>query len=437
MSASGHLAAIHQRAHELRARGDAAGALELILQSIDAASFTMGADHPDVLATFGLIANLQRELGDLPSARRILEEAIADGQHSPGPHHPVMLQLAADLGIVADELGNRHEARRNFTLVAQAGPTALGADHPSVLVARRYLAEYGAATTGAPALPRALSPVPAPEFPKIAPGGPAFRDEPGGDPLDEPTRLDIGAPSADTRAFAPAEPITVPFAQPAPPSPVDPAPDEGPIFVPAADTPGVYVPARQQALEVRATQSDRLPAITRQPPWRPERTTRAPARSHRTLTAIGVLLGVTLLAAATLTVVAYLRASPAPQTPAAAASSPAASPGEPGAPASLSLRDTGGSVTLTWADPAGGRTSFVVLGGRSTELPRAFVTLPGGQTTYTVNGLNPQADYCFRVAAVYATDRLAMSAPVCTARQHPSASARPGSGSAHPSTSAP
>jgi hypothetical protein len=85
-------------------------------------------------------------------------------------------------------------------------------------------------------------------------------------------------------------------------------------------------------------------------------------------------------------------------------------------PADVVLRDNGASITLTWRDPDGGTLPFIVSGGRANEEAKPYQTLPAGQTTYTVNGLDLAADYCFTVVAVYTTTEFAPSNLVCTRR---------------------
>src|SRR5207247_2276889 len=68
--------------------------------------------------------------------------------------------------------------------------------------------------------------------------------------------------------------------------------------------------------------------------------------------------------------------------------------------------------------PAGPRHS-----GRADKVPSPLQSVPSGQTSYTLNGLNPAVDYCFLVAAVYSADHPVPSNLVCTQRAKPSASA--------------
>ena len=92
-------------------------------------------------------------------------------------------------------------------------------------------------------------------------------------------------------------------------------------------------------------------------------------------------------------------------------------------PGDLRLRDDGTAITLTWTDPSGGTVPFLVAGGRADKVPSPLQSVPSGQTSYTLNGLNPAVDYCFLVAAVYSADHPVPSNLVCTQRAKPSASA--------------
>jgi hypothetical protein len=107
--------------------------------------------------------------------------------------------------------------------------------------------------------------------------------------------------------------------------------------------------------------------------------------------------------------------APQPAAPSAAATTtePAA---VPGAPTAVRLRDNRDSVSLTWTYPKGAEGPVLISGGRTGQDPRAFQQLPAGAADYVVYGLNEQSDYCFTVAVVYSTERIAASAPVCTSR---------------------
>jgi hypothetical protein len=85
-------------------------------------------------------------------------------------------------------------------------------------------------------------------------------------------------------------------------------------------------------------------------------------------------------------------------------------------PTDVRLEDDGSDVRLTWTDPAAGRTTFLVTGGRSGEVLRPMGQVGPGQTSYELHGLNADLDYCFAIVAVYSTTELAPSGRSCTSR---------------------
>jgi hypothetical protein len=68
------------------------------------------------------------------------------------------------------------------------------------------------------------------------------------------------------------------------------------------------------------------------------------------------------------------------------------------APDKVVLRDDGGSVTLTWEDPGAGKVPFIVSGARDGNALFAMASVPPGQTTSTIYGLNVNYNYCFTVS---------------------------------------
>ncbi|MFY1637913.1 tetratricopeptide repeat protein [Solwaraspora sp. WMMB335] len=91
--------------------------------------------------------------------------------------------------------------------------------------------------------------------------------------------------------------------------------------------------------------------------------------------------------------------------------------GEP--PANLRITDDRTAVTITWTDPTAGTVPFVVASGRHGQQLGALTTIDPGQTTFTVNGLNPELDYCFAILAAYSTNEYSSSDQVCTQRFRP------------------
>jgi hypothetical protein len=87
-----------------------------------------------------------------------------------------------------------------------------------------------------------------------------------------------------------------------------------------------------------------------------------------------------------------------------------------GAPRQVRLADRGTSVTLTWADPSGGTVAFLVVGSGSGGASLETKQIDRGGTSVTYSGLDRDRNYCFVVGAVYAVDRVATAAEVCTRR---------------------
>ncbi|WP_189168698.1 fibronectin type III domain-containing protein [Pilimelia anulata] len=77
-----------------------------------------------------------------------------------------------------------------------------------------------------------------------------------------------------------------------------------------------------------------------------------------------------------------------------------------------------GAVVLTWADPSGGRATYVVTGGQAGGELRLLAQLPAGSPArYTAAGFRPGVAYCFQVSAVYSTSEFGVAPPVCTDRE--------------------
>ena len=87
-----------------------------------------------------------------------------------------------------------------------------------------------------------------------------------------------------------------------------------------------------------------------------------------------------------------------------------------GAPRNVRLADRGTSVTLTWADPAAGTVPFLVVGSGPGGERLETQQVDRGGTSVTFSGLERNRNYCFVVGAVYAVDRVATAAEVCTRR---------------------
>ena len=339
-----------------------------------------------MLLTAQQLASIHQRTGDASAARRVLEEAYAAGQWRLGDTDPVMLLISFDLGVVAEEMENRHEARRAFGRVAAHGPAALGADHWAVARARSYLGEDP---------PTVRMEVPAEQLQRFQ--IPPQREAPQDQPLyfspapeqkveqvraQQPSPVDFGqaaAPPSFAQTSAPPNSGYLP--QPGPgPGYYDPPPYRQPQPAPqvGSDTP---VPA---AAAVSAY-SRKAPAI---------------------FAAIAAVFGVIIAVVALVVVLADRGDDPDSDVPTLAGP----------APSDVRLRDYGSSVKLFWADPANRRASFVITGGKAGEQLEPMGQVGPTTTSFDLNGLNADLDYCFAIVAVYTTSQFSTSPQTCTSR---------------------
>jgi hypothetical protein len=412
------LSAAQRNARMRREAGDLSGATRLLADAIDGARPVYGEDHPQILAASHQLATLHRAADEPTDARRVLEEALAAGQRRLGDADPLLLVISFDLGSVAEELGNRHEARKNFGRVAAAGPAVLGPDHWVVRAAQAYL---GGAAAGVP------------------PTAPGFGGDAAGIPLTAP---DVGGPAPGpavprvrpTDAEAPTTRLgarvaaaglgTTSAPPPWPPlagtSPSTPPPHGSWPPGPPGRSPLTTAPPPQAQAPLRAT-FPAPPHPTRQAPPPPPQSPVPPPPPARRGRGAAVAAGVAAVAAviaAVLAGLALLRDTSGTSGTSGGAGTREANPpvsvdGEP--PRDVRLTREGGAIVVTWTDPAPGRASFVITGGKEGEELRFVGQLPSGAPArFPVHGYNPTVDYCFQVAAVYSTTELGVAQPVCT-----------------------
>ena len=415
MSAPHHLSAAWADADALRTKGQLAAARDLLEPVADVAAIRLGSDDPDVIETMRRLAGVHRELGELASARRVLEEALEGAQLRLAEDDPVVLGISAELGAIADELGNRHEARRNLSRVARYGPAVFGPQHPYVRAAQRFLGIVAPPEPAAPAEPETVPPPPPiPEEPGVyRPAEPA------------PGPVYVPEPEPEPAAWRPQH-----AAEPDEPGPVpDPWREVGPE--PVAEARRLDPEARRLEHEAPRLEHSALPWYQRTEPepvdpfaaYSPPRLGHderdEPHRTRTPLIVLGVVALAALVAVVAVGLVVVIRPRPPAPGGAAAptttvASSASTTPGA--APTNVKLRDDGGTVTLTWTDPSGGTVPFFVEVGKPGAQLQLYGTLPQGETSYRVVGLNPRLDYCFSVIAVYGTNVVAPSNLVCTQR---------------------
>jgi hypothetical protein len=85
----------------------------------------------------------------------------------------------------------------------------------------------------------------------------------------------------------------------------------------------------------------------------------------------------------------------------------------PSAPAQVAVAIGAGTARVTWSDPADGRVPFLIVGGAKGSSPTVRQEVPPGRTSVSISGLAGGSEYCFTVAAVYASDLVATSAAAC------------------------
>jgi hypothetical protein len=384
------LAVAQQNARALRDSGDLAGARVMLDQTLDGAKVALGEDNPEVIATGQVLAGLHREAGDPMAARRALEEAYAAGQRPLGDAHPLMLSISFDLGGVAEELGNRHEARRAFGRVAAHGPAVFGDDHWTVRAAREYLGD--AQPSVELTIPSEDPPAPPPmQFPSSA----AFA-LPGTQP-----------PPGHSTPSPPSPPPAASYS-PASAPPAQPPPAPAPAYAPPAQS----QPYAQQA-----------PAYTPSPPAPSYGGDAEPTyhvsrpRKVRGATVAAMIAAAAAVLAAGFVAIQVLFTDGGGETPPPGVTQGPRLAGDP--PTDLKLRVDGTAITVSWKDPSEGTVPFIVAGAQAGRQHKAMATINPGETTATINGLNPRLGYCFTVLAVYSTDQYAASGQVCTERNTP------------------
>jgi len=389
------LLAARQRAQALADSGDLGQARAVLEHAVDLGRANLGEDDPDVLLTAQQLAAVHQRADDPSAARRVLEEAYAAGQWRLGDTDPVMLGISFDLGVVAEEMENRHEARRAFGRVAAHGPAALGADHWAVVRARSYLGEE-------PVTVRMELPAEQVQHFRPSTQGQqaSVRPQP---PVAEPTPRHFPEP----QRIVPVPPV---FEEPGPPR--------------AGGFPGDGYPPRPEpgyVEQARYEQPHPMPQIVSAPPV----ALAVPAgggdsaysrKAPALFAAIAAVFGVIIAVVALVVVLADRGDDPASDVP--TLSGPA--------PSDVRMRDYGSSVKLSWADPANGRASFVVTGGRPGEQLRPMGQVGPTSTSFDLNGLNADLDYCFAIVAVYSTSQFSTSPQLCTSRLPKPGASTPG-----------
>jgi hypothetical protein len=399
--------------------GNHGRAAQLYHDLVGALTVLDGPDSPRVLAAEADLATAEHAAGQCTAARARLGEAWARHRRVYGDAAPAGIKMLARLGAMERECGRVSDSRHHLTLAQELCARHLPADHP--------LVAQVAALGQAPASGRhTCGRVRRSDGPQTAPGVTPVNRPPGVHPVPTyrpgPAPQSPPAPAPDDRG---TDPAAAPHEQPLYPSRADRQPGDPTGPHTRADAPPTAPghPDTAPAGDDGRVDHRLLPVPLDRP---------APASSRRPfLLAAALVAGIGVAAAVVAAALPRGEDEPAARAPAPAASAPAASapppsapapaastvpPAADGTPAGVRLRDNRDSVTLTWSYPDASEGPVLISGGREGQPQRAFQQLPAGSSDYVVYGLNEQLDYCFTVAVVHSTERVATSPPVCTAR---------------------
>ncbi|HEV7899356.1 MAG TPA: tetratricopeptide repeat protein [Planosporangium sp.] len=346
----------------------------LALLHRDSAADNGASSGADSAADSGVDSGVDN--GAAARARAELDAAYKGLRRAYGITDPDTIRFGLELARMYRQAGDDAVARRLLT-VARAGCQAgLEPWHPLVTLVRRELAE--------------LEPADAPA-PKRAPLSPA------GDLAGPP-------PGAEGRIPAP------------PPPPV--------ATSDAGDGLPVAVKRHHPALERRhpAVKKPHPAAVWRHPVavWRylpahlgvDDRWRRA---RRPVLILIAATLAVIVAVAVTAAVATGAHHRGEPRRPAArpAPAPPTATGHER---LRVQLRDEGATLVASWPDPADGPVPVVVAVARDGKDPTVVAKLPAGTREYTLTAMDPQAEYCVIVGAVYPGETAADTTTTCTRR---------------------
>ncbi len=351
-----HLAEVHARARLLAEGGDLTSSRSLIEEALAGGELRLGPDDQRLAPLMVDLATIARRLGNLTEARNQLRRAYAIIVASAGPEHASSLSIEGRLAAVVYRLGEPTEAY-DWHLV-DAGRRVLGTEHPAVRGAQSRLA---ASTQSAPA--------------------------------------GVEQPAASVPPAATYAPVA------------------SGVYERQADI-EVIPPPPLAAHDVQ---------VWAEPPLASREVTVQQRRGPGGAVAIVASVAVVILVAGVVVAVQLVRpdggpAAPGPvgrssaitvpANPLPATGSPAPSP----SPTRVLLKDEGGSVTLSWDDPSAGKVPFIVSGGREGNALLAMASVPAGQTTSTIHGLNVNYNYCFTVSAVWSSENIQASIRTCTFR---------------------
>jgi hypothetical protein len=381
-------------------------------------------DPPDsarVLAAEADLATAEHRSGECTVARTRLKNAWIRHRDTYGDSAPAGIKMLARLAVMERECGRRTDAHEHVAMAQELCARYLPAGHPLVQQIDRLA---GAPASGNHVCGRVAT--------SDGPEEPATQStyRPDGTPQQRSYQADE-APEPDDR---PTDPKGGLYQQPLYLSQVHQAPGDLTGRHARADTPlpmpGARIP--EYTPEGRRVPVGSAPvgeADSRLPV--PTGRKAEPGTSRRPFVLAAALVAGVGVAAA-IVAATLPRSDPAPKTappaastsaPAGSASAPAPSPSAPtggggsdGAPTELKLRDNHDAVVISWVYPKEADGPVLISGGRAGQERKVFQRMPPGSSDYIAYGLNDRLDYCFSVAVVYSSDRLASTDPICTDR---------------------
>jgi tetratricopeptide (TPR) repeat protein len=101
---------------------------------------TLGAEHPDTVASMGSLGALYTELGRYDEAETLFTDNLENQRRIFGDEHPKTLVARQRLAELQEERGNWDEAARLKEEVLEVRRRVLGAEHPSTLSSMSSLA---------------------------------------------------------------------------------------------------------------------------------------------------------------------------------------------------------------------------------------------------------------------------------------------------------
>ncbi|GLY94437.1 fibronectin type III domain-containing protein [Actinoplanes sp. NBRC 103695] len=368
-------------------------------------------DSPRVLAAEADLATAEHHSGQCTVARDRLQDAWTRHRDAYGDSPPAGIKMLARLAVMERECGLRVEAQEHLAMAQELCARNLPAGHPLVQQVDRLA---GAPPSGKHVCGRVA--------PSDGPDATAEQTTYRPDSPPEPPPM----PEPDNRSTDPKGSL---YQQPLYLSEVHQAPGDLTGRHARADTPlpmpGPRIPEYTEAGRRVPVGSAPVGDLDRRLPVRTDKAEPGSSRQPFILAAV-LVAGVGVAAAVVAATLPRGDPPPPAAAPTTVTSAPAAAPsvtpspsgegGSDGAPTELKLRDNRDAVVISWVYPKGADGPLLISGGRAGQERKVFQQMPAGSSDYIAYGLNDRLDYCFSVAVVYSSDKVASTAPICTDR---------------------